>query len=102
LACVPGEVGLDDLAGKTVLITGPNQGIGWAIAEAFSARGARVVFNDPDESRYPDRPAELGSEAAVIAADVGKLGDIDGMFGVLDERGIAVQSWSMTLASFPH
>jgi NAD(P)-dependent dehydrogenase (short-subunit alcohol dehydrogenase family) len=102
LACVPGEVGLDDLAAKTALITGANQGIGWAIAEELSASGARVVVNYPDESRYPDRLAESGSEAAAVAAGGGKLGDTEGMFGVLNERGIAVKSWSITPASFPY
>ena len=97
-----GEVGLDGLAGRTALIAGANQRIGWAIAEAFSASRARIVVNYPDESRYPGRLAELESEAPAIAAGAGNLGDIEGMFGVLDERGIDVKSWSIKPASFPN
>ena len=34
------------LSGKTAWITGASYGIGFAIAKAFHAAGARIVFND--------------------------------------------------------
>ena len=79
-----------DLASKTALITGANQGIGWAIAEAFAAHGARVVVNYPDEGAQPGGLSGLGPEATSIRADVGKLGDIEAMFATLDRQEIAV------------
>lgn len=79
-----------DLTGKTALITGGNQGIGWAIAEAFAANGARVIVNYPDDARYPERLAELGEQALAIRADVGKMAEIKAMFAALDAQGIAV------------
>lgn len=79
-----------DLTGQTALITGGNQGIGWAIAEAFAAHGARVVVNYPDERRYPQRLGELGERALAIRADVGKLSEIEAMFAALDAQGVAI------------
>ncbi len=79
-----------DLTGQTALITGGNQGIGWAIAEAFAAHGARVIVNYPDEGRYPQRLGELGESALAIRADVGKPSEIEAMFAALDEQGIAL------------
>jgi NAD(P)-dependent dehydrogenase (short-subunit alcohol dehydrogenase family) len=92
---------LGDLAGKTALITGGNQGIGWAIAEAFAAHGARVVVNYPAADRYPDRIADLGAGASAIEADVGKLADIERLFAALDGRGIAVDILVNNAGVFP-
>lgn len=75
-----------DLKGKTALITGGNQGIGWAVAEAFSQHGVRVVVNYPDDARYPDRLDALGPDALAIRGDVGKLADIEALFASLDEQ----------------
>lgn len=77
-----------DLAGKTALITGGNQGIGWGIAEAFAAHGARVVVNYPDDARHPDDMETLGDNALAIKGDVGKVAEIEAMFTALDEQGI--------------
>jgi NAD(P)-dependent dehydrogenase (short-subunit alcohol dehydrogenase family) len=90
-----------DLAGKTALITGANQGIGWAIAEAFAANGVRVVVNYPDDSRYPDRIAELGADATAVEADVGKLAAIEAMFAALDAQGIAIDILVNNAGIFP-
>lgn len=89
------------LAGKTALVTGGNQGIGWAIAEAFAANGARVVVNYPDGSRYPKRLSELGEEATAIEADVGRLTAIEAMFASLDKQEIAVDILVNNAGVFP-
>jgi NAD(P)-dependent dehydrogenase (short-subunit alcohol dehydrogenase family) len=72
-----------DLSGRTALVTGANQGIGWAIARLLAAHGARVAVNYPDAARYPARLAELGDGAIAIRADVAKLEDIDQLFAAV-------------------
>lgn len=44
-----------DLAGKTALITGSTEGIGYAIARQLARAGADVVINGRSEER-PQRP----------------------------------------------
>jgi short-subunit dehydrogenase len=39
---------MDNIRGKTIAITGAARGIGYAIAEALLARGARVIIGDRD------------------------------------------------------
>jgi 3-oxoacyl-[acyl-carrier protein] reductase len=75
-----------DLSGQTALVTGANQGIGWAIAAALAGEGARVVVTYPDESRYPSRLPEPGPEAIAIQGDVGRLSEIESMFGQLEQQ----------------
>src|SRR3984885_7285803 len=39
---------MDNIRGKTIVITGAARGIGYATAQALLARGARVVIGDRD------------------------------------------------------
>lgn len=90
-----------DLSGRTALITGGNQGIGWAIAEAFAAHGARVVVNYPDQDRYPATLEALGADALAIQADVGDVRQIEAMFATLDEQGIAIDTLVNNAGIYP-
>ena len=90
-----------DLSRHTALITGGNQGIGWAIAEAYAAHGARVIINYPDEARRPDQVDRLGVGALAIQADVGQVAEIIAMFDALDERGIDVDILVNNAGIFP-
>ena len=80
-----------DLAGRTALITGGNQGIGWAIAEILAQQGATVAINYPDQARAPHDLERLGTAAIALKADIGDVAQIRAMFtqladafGVLD------------------
>lgn len=63
----------DALAGRVALITGGGSGIGFGIAKAFAATGARLVLASRNAERLESAVAELramGAEAIAVAADV--------------------------------
>jgi gluconate 5-dehydrogenase len=57
------------LANRTALITGASRGLGWEIAKAFAAQGARVWLNGRDEARLKVLAGELGAGAEARAFD---------------------------------
>jgi 3-oxoacyl-[acyl-carrier protein] reductase len=59
---------MGEFDGKTALITGAAQGIGWAIAKAFSDAGANVVITDVNEVELANRSAELKELARNVLA----------------------------------
>jgi len=71
-----------DMTGKTVLITGGSQGIGFGIAAAFAAYGANVAVTARTVSKVEDAANDLnenyckGGRAIAIPADSGKAEDI--------------------------
>jgi len=59
-----------DFTGQGVLITGGASGIGWAGAQAFAARGARVAIADLHEDVSREKAAELGDGHLGLGGDV--------------------------------
>lgn len=105
------------LDGRTAFITGGASGIGRAVAEAYTAEGARVVVADRDAERAKEVAARCGAAGhtavdvsdpaaveAVMAAAVGEFGGIDILVnaaGILTEAPLMEmdpQVWSETLA----
>jgi 3-oxoacyl-[acyl-carrier protein] reductase len=81
------------LAGRTAVVTGGAQGLGYAIAEAFVAEGARVVLGDVDLDRTRSAAAALGGPdiARAVRCDVTSGADVHALvaaaveeFGSLD------------------
>ena len=59
---------MEQLEGRTAVVTGAASGIGLAVAEAFSAAGMRVVMADIDEESVRSHAARLSDEGADVLA----------------------------------
>lgn len=83
---------IDDLQGKVALVTGGGQGIGLALARAFTAHGAAVVITGRDEAKLDRAVGEIGGERiarivanaasrehsqAAVALAIARFGQID-------------------------
>jgi 3-oxoacyl-[acyl-carrier protein] reductase len=71
------------LDGKTAVVTGGAQGIGFAIASRFVDEGARVVLGDLDLKATEDAVAKLGGRdvARAVRCDVTAADDVDALVG---------------------
>jgi 3-oxoacyl-[acyl-carrier protein] reductase len=64
-----------DLKSATALVTGGSSGIGYGIAEALIAQGAKVAVTGRNKPKLDQAAAALG--AVAIQADVSKPADVD-------------------------
>jgi NAD(P)-dependent dehydrogenase (short-subunit alcohol dehydrogenase family) len=60
-----------DFAGKTVLVTGASRGIGRATADAFAAKGARVVLWGRTLQPLQQAAEAIGKDAFAVSCDMG-------------------------------
>ncbi|MFG2992625.1 SDR family oxidoreductase [Streptomyces sp. NPDC048257] len=60
------DLGLKD---RVYIVTGATRGLGFASARELTADGAKVLLTGRDEKRASDAAAELGPNAAGVAAD---------------------------------
>ena len=60
-----------DLSGKTALVTGSSEGIGFAIANGLAQAGAAVVVNGRSEAKVAEAVARIGGAARGRAVDLG-------------------------------
>jgi NAD(P)-dependent dehydrogenase (short-subunit alcohol dehydrogenase family) len=78
-----------DLAGKIVLVTGAQQGIGKAIALRCATAGADVAVNWLDDegaaNRIADEIRARGRRALTVRADMGKLAEVEAMVAAVEE-----------------
>jgi NAD(P)-dependent dehydrogenase (short-subunit alcohol dehydrogenase family) len=98
-----------DLSGKTALVTGSTQGIGFAIAQGLADGGARVAVNGRTPARVEEAVAKLSGDVIGVAVDVTtedgaaqlqrELADVDilvnnlGIFGAVPAREITDEQW---------
>jgi len=75
-----------DLTGRVALVTGGNQGIGWAVARLLADHGAVVIVNHPDDRRRPPDLASLGPDSFAVEADLSSVTAIHAMFDAIARR----------------
>ena len=82
---------MQDMTGKTVLITGASRGIGADTARAFAAAGANVALLARSASQIEALAQEIGAQAIAIPCDVSDYRAVEGavqrtveVFGSLD------------------
>jgi 3-oxoacyl-[acyl-carrier protein] reductase len=75
------------LDGRTAVVTGGAQGIGFAIAERYVAEGARVVLGDLDPDATAAAVEKLGGRdvAAAVRCDVTKAADVEALIAAAVE-----------------
>lgn len=69
-----------DLTGKTALVTGATQGIGFSIAKLLASRGAKVYVNGASSEEKCKRAADKIGNAVPICADLTKKEEINVLF----------------------
>jgi NAD(P)-dependent dehydrogenase (short-subunit alcohol dehydrogenase family) len=85
------------LSGKTAVVSGSTAGIGFAIAAALAAEGARVTVNGRTEARVKAAIEEIrqrtpGAHVAGVAADLGKRSDVERFVKQVPEADILVNN----------
>ncbi len=73
-----------DINGKVIVVTGGAQGLGLAMAQSFSAKGAKLALVDLNEHRLEEAVEsckKIGGDAKCYKANIAKEDDVIGLFG---------------------
>jgi NAD(P)-dependent dehydrogenase (short-subunit alcohol dehydrogenase family) len=76
---------LPPMAGRTVVITGANSGLGRACAEALAARGARVLMAVRDPAKGHEAAATMTGDVHVRRLDLADLPSVRAFAAAIDE-----------------
>ncbi|WP_062205147.1 SDR family oxidoreductase [Aureimonas sp. AU12] len=71
------SLALFDLTGRTALVTGSSQGIGYSLAEGLGRAGARIVLNGRSEAKTGEAAARLEAEGLSVSAAAFDVTDLD-------------------------
>ena len=78
------SIGLFDLTGKTALVTGSSQGIGYALARGLGRAGARVDLNGRDEAKLARAAESLSAEGLPVSASAFDVTDPEAVAAAID------------------
>jgi NAD(P)-dependent dehydrogenase (short-subunit alcohol dehydrogenase family) len=81
-----------DLSGKTALVTGSTEGIGFAIAQGLATASATVIINGRTQTKVDVAVARLGDKARGVAADLGSVGGHDALIAAVPQADIVVSN----------
>lgn len=84
------SIGPFSLAGRTALVTGASDGLGWVFSKALAEAGARVVVAARREDRLVELVKEIeanGGQARAVAMDVSQVDAVVHAFESLDAAG---------------
>lgn len=78
---------MDELAGRTAVITGASAGIGLATARRFVEAGAHVIMTGRHANPLARAAATLGDSATIVQGDVTSSADRARLAAVVEARG---------------
>ncbi|WP_372985028.1 SDR family NAD(P)-dependent oxidoreductase [Microbacterium sp.] len=92
---MPSSLALPNLAGRTILVTGANAGIGYWCAEILATQGARVLLGCRSAERAQVAVSSIraqvpGADLDIVPIDLGSLASVASATASLDERLDAV------------
>lgn len=92
---MPSSLALPDLAGRTILVTGANAGIGYWCAEILAGHGARVLLGCRSTERAEVAASSIrahapGADVGILRVDLGSLASIATAAASVGERIDAV------------
>lgn len=96
------------LAGKTIVVTGANSGIGLEAAREFAAHGAHVVFAVRNESKGQSAAATIPGSTEVRPLDLADLASVrrfasdwsGGIHALINNAGVLVPPFALTNDGF--
>jgi NAD(P)-dependent dehydrogenase (short-subunit alcohol dehydrogenase family) len=99
---------MPSLAGKTIIVTGANSGIGLEASRVFAAKGAHVVFAVRDEQRGRDAAATVAGSTEVRPLDLADLPSVrafaadwsGGIHVLVNNAGVLVPPFGHTKDGF--
>ncbi|MFS0771176.1 SDR family NAD(P)-dependent oxidoreductase [Sphingomonas sp. 1P08PE] len=81
-----------DLTGRTALVTGSTDGIGFAAAQGLAAAGAVVIVNGRSQDKVDAAAARIGGSARGVAADLADAGGAEALFAAVPDADIVVSN----------
>lgn len=81
-----------DLTGRTALVTGSTDGIGFATAKALAASGAEVVVNGRGQDKVEAAVSRIGGKARGVAADLADAAGAEALFAALPAADVVVSN----------